>query len=50
MSFFALGDWGGGGLFSYTSAQKTVADQMAKMSSVYDTRFQIGLGDNFYCN
>ena len=52
VSFFALGDWGGSGipLLSKTPAELSSALQLGKMGSTLQTKFQIGLGDNFYCN
>jgi hypothetical protein len=63
VSFFALGDWGGAGitgaLSCYTSlipslntpspAQLSSAKVMGILGSQYNSKFQLGLGDNFYC-
>jgi hypothetical protein len=44
-----LGDWGGGGFTDKTPSQESNSIQMDKMSSSFNSHFQIGLGDNFYC-
>ncbi len=63
VSFFALGDWGGAGitgaLSCYTSlipslntpspAQLSSAKVMGILGSQHNSKFQLGLGDNFYC-
>ena len=53
VNFFALGDWGGNGLGALDSATPSgsaSAFGMGLFGSQYNTKFQIGLGDNFYCN
>jgi len=53
----ALGDWGGAG-YSFgpisaakpTPTGKASASGMGSIGSQYNTKFQLGLGDNFYCN
>ena len=51
VSFFALADWGGSGFpfLDETPAQASSAYRMAKLGASYRTKFQLGLGDNFYC-
>jgi hypothetical protein len=63
VSFFALADWGGigysGAYSCYLSflpsankaspAQKLSATQMGILGPQYNTKFQLALGDNFYC-
>ena len=58
-----MADWGGlgvsGALSCYANflpsanqpspAQKLSATQMGALSTKYNTKFQLGLGDNFYC-
>jgi len=49
LSFLVVGDWGGQSDSPYyTSAQKDVALQMGRMAKEIDSKFTIGLGDNFY--
>jgi len=63
VSFFALADWGGigftGAYSCYLSflaianlpspAQILSATQMGILGLQYNTKFQLALGDNFYC-
>jgi len=56
VNFFALGDWGGFGvstgslaLAKATPSGFASANLMGSMGSSYNTKFQLGLGDNFYC-
>ena len=58
-----MADWGGlgvsGALSCYVNflpsankpspAQRLSATQMGALSTKYNTKFQLGLGDNFYC-
>jgi len=57
VSFFAIGDWGGVGVSigALAVAKSTPtgfasAGGMGTMGSELNTKFQLGLGDNFYCN
>jgi hypothetical protein len=57
VNFMALGDWGGAGvsLGSIAVAKSTPtgiasAKGMAALGAQYNAKFQLGLGDNFYCN
>ena len=57
VNFFALGDWGGLGVSTGSKAVATAspsgratAEIMGTMGPKYNTKFQLGLGDNFYCN
>ena len=49
VNFFALADWGGLPVVYRTLPQQTSANQMAKLGVKYNTKFQLNLGDNFYC-
>lgn len=44
LNFLIIGDWGRHGGYH----QKTVADQMAKVSATADLNFIVSVGDNFY--
>ena len=49
ISFLVVGDWGGiPDPPYYTSAQKSVAVQMARKAEEIGSTFTVGLGDNFY--
>lgn len=48
MNFFVLGDWGGSSNIPVTKIQSSVANLMARMGNQLNTKFQIGVGDNFY--
>lgn len=50
VNFFVLADWGGLPVLHQALVQKSSARLMAKLAPKYNTKFQIGLGDNFYCN
>lgn len=44
-----LGDWGGLPLSPYrTYIEQCVAESLDTVAWVYDTQFQVALGDNFY--
>ena len=56
VNFLAIGDWGGVGvsvgneaLATASPSGKATANIMGSMGATYNTKFQIGLGDNFYC-
>ena len=56
VNFLVLGDWGGVGvsvadkaLAHATPSGMASASMMGSLGSTYNTKFQIGLGDNFYC-
>mgnify|MGYP001796982896 CR=1 FL=1 len=47
--FLVLGDWGGLPVSPYrTFIEKSVALSLETIASMYDTQFQVTLGDNFY--
>lgn len=49
LRFLSLGDWGGSPDFPYTTKVETaVADQMGAIADIYQTSFNLALGDNFY--
>jgi len=49
LSFLVVGDWGGKNIYPYTTyGQKQVAEQMGKIGDKYNSKFTLGLGDNFY--
>jgi len=57
VNFLALGDWGGASysLGSFSLARQTPSGSasaygMGLIGAQYNTKFQLGLGDNFYCN
>ena len=57
VNFMALGDWGGVGVSlgpiavaKSTPSGIASAKGMAALGAQYNTKFQLGLGDNFYCN
>ena len=50
VNFFVVGDWGGSTNEHVTKIQASVASLMGKMGNKYNTKFQIGVGDNFYGN
>lgn len=49
INFFAIADWGGLPVIFRTPSQQSIADQMALLGPQLNTKFQLGLGDNFYC-
>ncbi|XP_052774583.1 tartrate-resistant acid phosphatase type 5-like [Mya arenaria] len=51
LRFLAVGDWGGIPFWPYdTPIETKVAKQMAKVSEMYQSSFNLALGDNFYSN
>ena len=49
LRFLSLGDWGGSPDYPYTTKVETaVADQMGAIADIYQTSFNLALGDNFY--
>ena len=51
VAFFVIGDWGGLPVYPYrTYIEKTTSDTMTAMAKMYNTKFQMALGDNFYFN
>ena len=51
MSFLVVGDWGGQPDSPYyTPAQKHLAYQMGRKAEEINSKFTVGLGDNFYDN
>jgi tartrate-resistant acid phosphatase type 5 len=49
VNFFAIGDWGGLPSFPYkTVIEMKASKQIDDMAKMYNTHFQLGLGDNFY--
>ena len=49
VNFFVFAYWGGLPIVHRTLIQESTAYQMGKLGLKYNTKFQIGLGDNFYC-
>ena len=43
INFFVLADWGGLPIVHRTLVQQTTANQMGRMGSQYNTKFQLGL-------
>ncbi|CAF0804277.1 unnamed protein product [Brachionus calyciflorus] len=51
VNFLVIGDWGGLPVFPYRTIIETqVSKQMTKLGEMYNTQFQLALGDNFYFN
>lgn len=49
LRFLAVGDWGGVPVYPYdTPIETAVAKQMAHVSDMYQSSFNLALGDNFY--
>ena len=49
LRFLALGDWGGLPFWPYaTPIEMAVGEQMGKITTAYQTSFNLALGDNFY--
>lgn len=49
VNFFVLADSGGRPVIYRTLTGQFTANQMGRLGPMYNTKFQLNIGDNFYC-